>query len=97
MSRERCFVVSKHGKNSDKDRCNNKTLEDAAFHNANITTDDNTKLLTGKNSASVTTIISALCKAISTQTATNQANFTKMMEILQMQRDGNGGNPRNRN
>ena len=41
--------------------------------------------------------MSTPCKAISTQTATNQENFTKRKEMLQMQRGGNGGNPRNRN
>ena len=41
--------------------------------------------------------MSSLCQAISAQTATNQANFTKMMELLQLQKGGNGGNSGARN
>ena len=81
----------------DKDRSNSKTLEDAGFHNANNATGDDIEPLKGENSVSATTEMSALCQAISAQTATNQANFTKMIELLQMQRGGNGGNSRARN
>ena len=59
----------------DKDRFNNKTLEDTGFHNVDNTTDDNTELLTGKHFASATTKISTLCKAISTQTTTKSGKF----------------------
>ena len=71
-----------HFTEADKDRSSNNTLEDAGFRNANISTGDNIELLNGENSASVTTEIFAFCKAISAQTATNQANFTKMVEIF---------------
>ena len=79
---------------ADKDRSNNKTMEDAGFHNANNATDEP---LNGENSASATTEMSALCQAISAQTATNQENFTKMMELLQVKKGGNGGNSGARN
>ena len=68
---------------ADKDRVNHKTLQDAGYHTANAATTD-----TGISN------ISALTEAICLQTSTNQANFTKMLAILE--KNGNKSSvPRN--
>ena len=70
----------------DKDRVNNKILQDTGYHNTNdATTDTNTVTTFGTTDSEDTgiSIISALTEAISLQTTTNQANFTKMFEILE--------------
>ena len=75
---------------ADKDRVNNKTLQEAGYHNANnFTTDTVTIANLGTTNSS-----STLTESISLQTTTNQANFTKILEILE--KNGNRThNPRN--
>ena len=70
----------------DKDRLSNKTLEDAGFHNANG--------VTGTDTVSVVTEFSALTEAITAQTAKNQDNFNKMMELFKASKNGNTKNNR---
>ena len=68
---------------ADKDRVNYKTLQDAGYHNANNATEN-----TG------TSDMAALTEAICLQTTTNQANFTKMLAVLE--KNGNKSSvPRN--
>ena len=72
---------------ANKDRVNNKTLQDTGYHNANnATTDTNTVATRGTTNSKPTgtgsSTISALTEAISLHTTTNQANFTKMLKIL---------------
>ena len=57
---------------TDKDPVNHRTLEDTSYHNANNATTDTD-----------ITNISTLTEANSLQTNSNQANFTKMFEILE--------------
>ena len=73
---------------ADKDRVNNKTLQDAGYHNVNNATIDTTTVATSGTTNSETTststsTISTLTEAISLHTTTSQANFTKMLEILE--------------
>ena len=61
-----------HFTTADKDRVNYKTLQDAGYHNANNTTENTRR-----------SDMSALTEAICLQTTTNQANFTKMLVVLE--------------
>ena len=70
----------------EKNRVNNKTLQDDGYHNINNTTTDTntiTTIGTTDSEATGTSKISTLTEAISLQITTNQANFTKMLEILE--------------
>ena len=69
---------------ADKDRLSNKTLEDDGFHIANG--------VTGTDTASAVTEFSALTEAITAQTAKNQDNFNKMMELFKVYKNGNTRN-----
>ena len=71
---------------ANKDWLSNKTLEDAEFHNANG--------VTGTDTVSAVTEFSALTEAITAQTAKNQDNFNKMMELFKASKNGNTKNNR---
>ena len=76
----------KHFTAVDIDRVNNKTLQDTSYHNTNDATADTNTVTTFETTDSEDTgisTISALTEAISLQTTANQANFTKMLEILE--------------
>ena len=74
---------------TDKDWLNDKTLEDAGFHHTNG--------VTGTNTSSAVTEFSALTKAIAAQTASNQDNFNKTMELFKAIKNGNARNNRSEN
>ena len=75
-----------HFTTADKDLLSNKTLEDDGIHNENS--------VTGTDTASAVTECSALTEAITAQTAKNQDNFNKMMELFKASKNGNTRNNR---